>query len=295
MKDEPLVSVVIATYNMGQYLPDAVESVLNQNWQNLEVIVIDDGSEDNTEENIVRFNEDSRFRYIRTNNQGQPKAKNRGLAESKGQFVGFCDADDLWHPDKLMLQMPLFGNPSVGVVYSEVSYINEVGVKVKKPRPYSRYSGKVTSQLAIKNFIPFGSAMIRRSCIDQEGAFDESLPMGIDWDLWLRYSLNWEFQYLPQKTYIYRIWPGQMSNNYRGRYDNAIRILTKFTQEYPGTLPDQVVSRAWADMYVSRAMAIANAEKTFREPLRGIVAGLRRDFAYWPAWRSLAKLVLRKV
>lgn len=295
MKDEPLVSVVIATYNMGQYLPDAVESVLNQHWKNLEVIVVDDGSEDNTAERISRFNDDARFRYVRTANQGQPKAKNRGLAESKGEFIGFCDADDLWHPDKLKLQMPLFKDSSVGVVYSEVSYIDEYGAKVQKPRPYSRHSGKITSQLAIKNFIPFGTALVRRACVEQEGAFDESLPMGIDWDLWLRYSLKWEFQYVPHRTYIYRLWSGQMSKNYRGRYDNAIRILTKFTQDNPDILPHEVVSRAWADIHVSRAMAIASAEKTFREPLNGIVAGLRSNYAYWPAWRSLAKLVLRRV
>lgn len=295
MVNEPLVSVVIATYNMGQYLPEAVESVLNQNWENLEVIVIDDGSEDNTIERISRFSDDPRLRYVKTDNQGQPKAKNRGIAESKGEFIGFCDADDLWHRDKLKLQMPLFRNSSIGVVYSEVSYIDEFGEKVQKLKPYSRHSGKVTNQLAIKNFIPFGTALVRRTCVDQEGVFDESLPMGIDWDLWLRYSLNWEFQYIPNKTYIYRLWPGQMSKNYRGRYDNAIRILTKFTDEYPGRLPKGVLSKAWADMYVSRAMAIASAERTFREPLRGIFAGLRRDYTYWPAWRSLAKLVLRRV
>ncbi|WP_372985200.1 glycosyltransferase family 2 protein [Marinobacter sp.] len=295
MKDEPLVSVVIATYNMGQYLPDAVESVLNQHWKNLEVIVVDDGSEDNTAESISRFNDDARFRYVRTANQGQPKAKNRGLAESKGEFIGFCDADDLWHPDKLKLQMPLFKDSSVGVVYSEVSYIDELGMLIDKPKPYYRYSGKVTNHLVIKNFIPFGTALIRRACMTKDGVFDESLPMGIDWDLWLRYSLNWEFKYNPEKTYAYRLWSGQMSHNYRGRYDNAIKILTKFLMKYPDAIPGSVISRAWADIYVCRAMEIAKSERTFREPFIDLMHGIKHDWLNILAWKAMAKLVLRRI
>jgi len=295
MIGEPLVSVVIATYNMGKYLPEAVGSVLNQHWQNLEVIVIDDGSEDDTAQRILRFYDDSRFRFLRTENQGQPKAKNRGLAEAKGEFIAFCDADDLWHPEKLRLQIPTFANPNVGIVYSEVSYIDETGQKVNNPQPYPRYSGNITNQLAIKNFIPFGTAVFRRACMEANGTFDESLPMGIDWDLWLRYSLSWEFQYIPRSTYSYRLWSGQMSKNYRSRYDNAIKILANFLRANPNSVPSPVISRAWADMYVSRAMAIASAEKTFGEPLKGIITGLRRDILYWHAWRSLAKLILRRV
>ncbi|MEO9525137.1 glycosyltransferase family 2 protein [Marinobacter alexandrii] len=294
-KDDPLVSVVIATFNMGQYLPEAVDSVLSQTWKNLEVIVVDDGSTDATADQMARFKADPRVRYIQTENRGQPRAKNRGLGEAGGDFIGFCDADDLWHPDKLRIQMPMFEDDSVGVVYSDVSYIDQNGDGLSKPQPYRRHSGSVTNYLVIKNFVPFGTAVIRRACIERNGGFDELLPMGIDWDLWLRYSVDWAFQYSPEKTYVYRIWPGQMSNNYRGRYDNAFLILEKFLNLYPNALPKSIILRAWADMYVSRGMAIAVAEKTFVEPLRDILAGLRRDTKYWRAWRSLAKLILRRV
>lgn len=295
MKDEPLVSVVIATYNMGQYLPEAVESVLNQHWKNLEVIVVDDGSEDNTAESISRFNNEPRFRYVRTINQGQPKAKNRGLAESKGEFIGFCDADDLWHPEKLKNQIPHFKNVRVGVVYGDADYIDEHGQVIEKNVPYSRYSGAITNQLIIKNFIPFGTAIIRRECVDKNGIFDESLKMGIDWDLWLRYSTDWEFKYVPQSIYTYRIWHGQMSNNYRGRYHHAFIILRKFLDQNKGEIPPRLIARAWADMYVSRGMSIACAEKTFLEPLRDIVSGLKHDLLFTSGWKSLAKLIIRRV
>ncbi len=295
MTDQPLVSVVIATYNMAQYLPKAIKSVLAQTWKNLELIVVDDGSTDNTAEAMEPFRGDDRVCYLPTANQGQPRAKNRGIDEARGEFIAFCDADDLWSPEKLAIQMPFFQDPKVGVVYSEVSYIDQDGTPVEKDIPYSRHSGQVTEQLVIKNFVPFGTAVIRRACVQKNGAFDVDLPMGIDWDLWLRYSIDWHFHYAPDVTYIYRIWPGQMSKNYRGRYDNAFKILEKFLKSNPEVVSSVVISRAWADMYVSRAMCIAQAEKTIVEPLRDLLHGLRYDLTYFRAWKSLAKLFLRRV
>lgn len=295
MTEQPLVSVVIATYNMGQYLPLAIDSVLAQTWSNLELIVIDDGSEDDTSEQMKRYERDSRVRYVLTVNQGQPRAKNRGLLESRGDFIAFCDADDLWQPRKLEIQMPYFTDSKVGVVYSEVSYVDEKGHPVDKEIPYERHSGKVTENLVIKNFVPFGTAVIRRECVEKSGNFDETLPMGIDWDLWLRYSMSWNFQYAPDATYIYRIWPGQMSKNYRGRYKNAFLILDKFIQNHPKAVSKSLMAKAWADMYISRGMSLAKSERIYIEPIKDVLTGLRYDWSYFPAWKSLAKLILRRV
>jgi glycosyltransferase involved in cell wall biosynthesis len=292
MSEQPLVSVVIATYNMGQYLPLAIDSVLNQTWSNLEVVVIDDGSQDDTREQMTRYEEDTRVRYFPTENRGQPRAKNRGLQESKGDFIAFCDADDLWQPHKLKVQIPYFENPEVGVVYSEVSYIDQHGDPVDKEIPYERHSGAVTEKLVIKNFVPFGTAVIRKACIDKDGTFDESLPMGIDWDLWLRYSMNWQFQYVPEATYTYRIWPGQMSKNYIGRYKNAFLILEKFLEANPDALSKALQAKAWADMYVSRGMSLASSEKLFVQPLRDVLRGLRYNWLFLPGWKALIKLIL---
>lgn len=293
--EQPLVSVVIATFNMAQYLPEAVDSVLGQKgWQNLEVLVIDDGSEDDTEQRMAQFEGDGRVRYIRTENRGQPQAKNLGISEARGEFIAFCDADDIWQQNKLAVQMPAFQDTKVGVVYSEVAYIDDKGHGLHKDPSNDRESGWITPHLIIRNFVPFGTAVVRRDCIEGQGLFDESLPMGIDWDLWLRYSTVWKFVYVPQATYLYRIWPGQMSKNYRGRYQNAFKILEKFLTSNPGVVSSQLVSRAWADMYVSRGMYIANAEKTFVEPLLDVLRGLRYDLTYFMAWKALAKLLLRR-
>jgi glycosyltransferase involved in cell wall biosynthesis len=295
MTDQPLVSVVIATYNMAQYLPKAIDSVLAQTWKNLELIVVDDGSTDNTAEVMEPFKSDPRVRYLPTENQGQPRAKNHGLNEAKGDFIAFCDADDLWSPKKLAIQMPFFQDSQVGVVYSEVSYIDQNGAPLEKNIPYDRYSGQVTEQLVVKNFVPFGTAVIRRACVEKNGAFDEDLPMGIDWDLWLRYSIDWHFRYASDITYIYRIWPGQMSKNYRGRYENAFLILNKFIEAHPCAVPAELKARAWSDMYVSRGMNVARGDKTFIEPMKDVLTGLRYDWTYKQAWKSVAKLLLRRV
>jgi glycosyltransferase involved in cell wall biosynthesis len=180
----PLVSVVIASYNMGQYISQAVDSILKQSWPSIEVIVIDDGSQDNTPAVMNGYASDSRVQYIRNENQGQPKAKNFGIRQTRGDFIAFCDADDFWEPNKLEVQMPFFANPSVGIVYSEVSNIDEHNKRYQKPPAYTRHTGKVTNHLLTCNFVPFGTAVIRRACIEKNGIFDEQFRMGIDWDLW---------------------------------------------------------------------------------------------------------------
>ncbi len=293
--NEPFVSVVIATYNMGQYLAETMRSVLAQSYNNYEVIVIDDGSEDNTSEVMAEFIKDPRVHYLPQENRGQPKAKNAGLKACQGEFIAFCDADDLWHVDKLKKQLVCFDDPKVGVVYSEVSYIDENGQPLEKPQPYARYSGQITDKLIHKNFIPFGTAVIRHECIDKLGGFDEALPMGIDWDLWLRYSIEYEFQYIPDKTYIYRIWSGQMSSNYRGRYANAEKIMNKFLQQHPDVVARDLVSAAWADTYTNLAMAIAKGEGKIWQPFTYLLKSMRYDPGYWPTWKALIKLVIRKV
>jgi glycosyltransferase involved in cell wall biosynthesis len=288
----PLISVVIATYNMGQYIDQAVDSILQQAWSELEVIVVDDGSTDDTQKVMQRYADERRVIYIKNQNQGQPKAKNCGIKQSRGDFIAFCDADDLWEPNKLQLQMPLFQNPKIGVVYSEVSNIDENNNRYIKISNEIRHTGKVTNQLLIENFVPFGTAIIRRACIEKNGIFDEEFRMGIDWDLWLRYSLDWEFSYTPERTYIYRVWSGQMSTNYRGRYDFAKRILNKFIAQHGTQLDPKYIRKAWADMHVKEAIVYAKHEKLFLMPLRKIAHSLALDPLQFFTWKSLIKLLI---
>ncbi len=292
---EPLVSVVIATYNMGQYLADAARSVLNQTWKNLELIIIDDGSTDNTSQVVEPLLADGRVKYLPQKNAGQPKAKNAGIRACRGDYIAFCDGDDLWVPRKLELQMACMQeNPKVGVVYSRVDYMDQHGHFTRHDQPHG-HSGKITDQLIVYNFIPFGTSMVRKRVLDQCGIFDESLPMGIDWDLWLRISTVWEFRFLPEVTYLYREWPGQMSKNFRGRYINAFRIMNKFFDTYPDAVSPAVKRRAWSDTYAGRGMAIARGESKRLEPLFDCLRAIALDPVYSKAWRSLIKVLIGRV
>lgn len=291
---KPLVSIVIATYNMAQYLGQAIDSLLAQDWRPLEIIVVNDGSTDNTDELMKKYAHQPEVKYIPTVNQGQPKAKNTGLRNATGEFIAFCDADDLWEANKLSLQMPLFNDPKVGVVYSEISNIDENDRRYEKPAVYKRYSGDIKNQMLLRNFVPFGTAVIRRACLDKNGGFDEQFRMGIDWDLWLRYSLDWHFAYIPERTYIYREWSGQMSTNYRGRYDHAFRILNNFLQHHSQYFDQALVRKAKADMYIGQGNAIAVNESTFFEPLKNYISGVLICPSYVYGWKSLVKLFLGK-
>jgi glycosyltransferase involved in cell wall biosynthesis len=290
----PEVSVVIATYNMGQFVADAIRSVLAQSFGELEVIVVDDGSVDDTQQALQVFADDPRVRLIRQENQGQPRAKNAGVRACRGRFIAFCDADDYWLPNKLELQLPLFADrPRVGVVYSPVQSIHEDGtIRPRSSREFFR--GRVLEELFVRNLVPFGTAVVRREYLEQAGLFDESIGMGIDWDLWLRIAVNWEFDFVPEPTYVYRVWDGQMSGNWRGRYDCALRIMANFLENHPDRISPSTVARAYADTYTNLASYQLRHLGT-----GACLASLRKALAHqpghWPAWRLLLLLPWRRL
>ena len=282
----PLVSVVIATYNMGEYVAQAVSSVLGQPNVDLEVVVVDDGSTDATREVLREFLGDPRVRVIQQENQGQPQAKNTGIRATRGRYIAFCDADDYWLSNKLAVQLPLFEkNPKVGVVYSRVFKLHQ-DHSMHERVEHLLYRGDILKKLFVRNIVPFGTAVVRRECFEQLGVFDESIPMGIDWDLWLRFAVRWEFDFVPEPTYVYRVWHGQMSKNWQGRYDCALRIMARFLERHPDRLPGRIVATGYADTYTNLA-----AEHLRHTSVAASIAILWKALEYradfWPAWRLL--------
>ena len=291
-----LVSVIMATYNCRQFLGPAIASVLGQTYSHLELHIVDDGSTDNTKEEVERFLADPRVHYHHQQNSGQTVAKNHGIRQSRGEFVAFCDADDMWRPHKLALQVPRFAhNGKLGVVYTRASLIDQQGAPVRPDRsdePH-RPSGWVTPYLFTINFIPFGTALVRRQCLDEVGLFNESYQMGIDWELWLRVSLRYEFLFVDVETYVYRVWPGQMSRNWKGRYEHAFRIMSDFTSKHPGLLDPAIKKAATAHSYATRARARAMVSGDYRGGLADLMRALRIDPMFLLAWKTLAMITLR--
>jgi glycosyltransferase involved in cell wall biosynthesis len=291
-QEKGLVSVVMATYNMAPHIRTAVQSVLDQTYDRVEVLIVDDGSTDNTPEVVEKMRADRRVQVHRQANQGQAAAKNKGIELAHGEFVAFLDADDEWMPRKLELQLPLFErSSSVGVVYSAFECMNVDGKTFSRPRTVM-HRGEVSGRLLIENFVCFPSAVVRRECIDRVGAFVERYVMGIDYDLWLRISAMYEFDFVREATVRYRVWSGQMSRNHRKRFEAGIEIMRDFLAAHPKSVEPRLVGEAWAHTYMERGNAILWAEGDRRAAVADYIRSLSFRPLYWPAWRSLLRALV---
>jgi len=217
MKNKSKVSVIIPTYNRANLLHRAIKSVLNQTWQDLEIIVVDDGSTDNTEEDVKRFG-DQRIRYIRhKKNKGSAVARNYGIKIARGEYIAFQDSDDEWLPEKIEKQMEIFKTaPSkIGVVYTGLWRI-ENNKKIYIPSSeISKKEGDIHNALFIKNFVTLPSAVVKKECFKTVGLFDENLPRLQDWDLWIRISKHYQFKFIDEPLVISYYTPDSISADLR--------------------------------------------------------------------------------
>jgi glycosyltransferase involved in cell wall biosynthesis len=210
---EPLVSVVISNYNCGRFVAGAVESALQQSYPNTEVIVVDDGSTDDSLEVLQRYGD--RVRIVTQTNGGVSRARNEGIRQSRGELVAFLDADDLWHREKLAKQVPLFASASVGLVYCSVEYIDEQGRSLGTNTKGLR--GRVLREIALLRdtvVLAGGStAIVRRSSVDRAGLFDPELSTAADWDMWRRIACHDEIDVVREPLMKYRLRAGSMHRN----------------------------------------------------------------------------------
>lgn len=199
----PTVSVIIPTYNRAHLLGRAIRSVLAQTYQDFELIVVDDGSSDNTGEVVATF-VDPRIHYLRhEENRGAAAARNTGIKASRGEYVAFLDSDCEWLPEKLEKQMEVFGKVSsrVGVVYTDLWSVNQDGHRKYwhssrvMPEDGIIYDHLIGSQLAS---ISMPSVVIKRECLAKVGLFDETFPRLIDRDLYIQLSKHFYFYHIAE-------------------------------------------------------------------------------------------------
>ena len=293
MNSTPLVSVITASYNMAHYLPEAIDSVLSQDYPNIEIIVVNDGSTDNTREVLAAYEDDDRVTAIHQENKGQTVAKNQGFAAAKGELIAFCDADNRWLAGKLSTQVPmLLDNPAIGVVYGDIILIDGQGNR-KPPAETKRHSGKITAQLLVDNFVTFNTTLLTHKLMTQMNGFDESLRMAIDYDLWLRISLKHDFLFMPEPMVEYRIWEGQMSNRTGDRMDNFFKLLEKFVREHPDDISDAQARHAWAHSYTTKANWLSGCGRK-SEAWQDYQRALKQRPNDLRLWKSMVKSVLNK-
>lgn len=199
---QPLVSVIIPTFNRAALVREAIDSVLAQDYARLEVIVVDDGSIDHTPEAVHAFG--AALTYIQQPHAGVSTARNRGVAASHGELVAFLDSDDLWLPGKVAAQVALFRQqPQVQACYTDEIWIRR-GVRVNPRQIHQKQSGWIFLPSLPRCIISPSSIMLRLALWERLGGFDERLPACEDYDLWLRLTAMVPVSLLPERLIVKR-------------------------------------------------------------------------------------------
>lgn len=206
----PTVSVIIPAYNQAQYLSESIQSVLDQTFQDFEIIVVNDGSVDHTHQVVESFI-DPRIHYIYQENRGLAAARNTGIRNSGGPYLTFLDADDLFLPEKLsLLVAELEVRSDLGLVAGQAIAIDELGRQIGKT--FNTPLPEDPTLLLLNNPLHVGSVLLSQLWLERVGYFDEVLRAYEDWDLWLRLARSGcSMEYIPQPVSCYRFHRSQMT------------------------------------------------------------------------------------
>ena len=285
-----IVSIITPTYNRRHLIGESIDSVLSQEVGDYEMIIVDDGSTDGTEEYISEKYTDPRIKYIKQENRGQNFARNRGLSEATGKYICFLDSDDYWPPDKLSKSLEIFqSHPEVDVVYGDEMIVDESGNEIAK-ESIKRYSGRVTAKLLVENFIGMSAAMVRAEKVLEVGGMDESIKVADDYSLWLRLSANCNFYYLEETLGYYRVTGDQISKDISARLDSNLYIVTNFLEKNPGVISESEKRKALCQFYSKRVRLLRNCGR-YKQGLSEFFRALGCNPASLLPWRSLFRLI----
>lgn len=226
---QPMISVVIPTFNREKTIKYCLDSVKNQTYKNLEIIIVDDGSSDKTVE-IVEAYDDSRINCIKlSGNKGAQAARNTGIIHSKGDWIAFLDSDDEWLPNKLTQQIELVGKAQVDVVYCECF--------VKKNEEYTLFgmkglNGDIYKDLLFGPEPMFQGLLVKKSCLESIGYLDENVPSYQEWDTSIQLAKMFKFAYCSEPFFIYHLHEGEtISKNIKRGFDGMKYIVDKYADE----------------------------------------------------------------
>lgn len=231
----PRVSILMPTYNSAAYIKKSIDSVCSQDFKDWELIIIDDGSTDNTYDIVASFQAilQNRLTYIRTHNQGASLARNVGLKLCRGAFIAFLDSDDIWDSQKLSKQLEIFDqNPSIDLVFSNALIIDSNDLSTNKnyvkPSELEIPAKQIYTQiLAKRNYIPFSSIVVKKPVADEVGEFDDAFKSSQDSDWLLRLASKHMILGINENLVFYRVHGASISSDIGLRKHDTVRILLK--------------------------------------------------------------------
>ncbi len=246
---EPLVSVIIPNYNHAQYVGDAIRSVLTQTYCEFEIIVVDDGSTDDSLAQVTQFGD--KVKYIYQTNAGLSAARNTGFRASKGPLIGVLDADDMYEPEYLSkLVGALQEDVSAAGIYCGYQFVDHLNDPLPQVEARSVEPEKLHSALLEGNFFVPESILLRRSVYEEVGLFDEGLRACEDWDVWLRVTKKYKIVHTTKILTRHRILPGSMSTDPLRMLDNRLAVLRKHVGQEPNVSGSSSVHRAYGRAYL---------------------------------------------
>lgn len=237
-----LISVIMPAFNSASYISESINSVLSQDYANIELIIINDGSTDNTASIIKECldnyeqTDSKRFKvqYVETVNQGVSAARNHAIKIANGDWIAFCDADDVWFPSKISNQLRQLNGCSWS--YTDSYYMGEdYAENTRRSDLSSLPCGHIFEQLITENIITTSSVLVRKSILLECGGFDESLEALEDWQLWLTIASKYEISLIVEPMLNYRVYSGSTSRKARKMLPLHISVITSTFAGLPQT------------------------------------------------------------
>lgn len=276
--NQPLVSVIIPTYNRIRTLPVSINSVLNQTYRNLEVIVMDDGSEDGTEE-YVKSIADKRVRYVKSKyNMGPSAARNRGAELARGEYIAFQDSDDEWLPDKLEKQMErMLSDQELSLVYCEFGLYREGKLLMQIPSrnvPYEQKCGDLFSYLLLYPLISTQTIVVKRETFLSEKGFDETLKSYEDFEFTLRFSRKYRIGFVQESLVKVYSSPGSVNKRFAERIRSQFFMVREMLEplrerdllwEKIGIIRSEAESRLCHDIFIEELTRLSGELLTGEE------------------------------
>ena len=294
----PRVTVLIPTYNAAAYLTETLESVCTQTFRDIELLIVDDGSRDDTLAIARRFESRVALRIIEQPNAGPAAARNNGVRQARGELVAFIDSDDIMLPGRLEAQVAMFdANPALGLAHTDLMTFDDRGVIHTTRRAFSDpCGGQVLDKLLIDNFITTSTVMAPRDRLIEVGLFDEARRISEDFDLWLRMAERWSVGYVDEPVVKYRRRPGSLSEDKLRTGMAALDVVETWWRAHPGYARDRrALRRRSLARHLEVAGSAAVAQGRTATGLKCLARALALAPAHGATWKWIVKALLAPV